>query len=289
MANTNVTTEIWHCYLQKNKPFAVIEVKGRLYNKNLLARATDQVRSALSITNARYGIVTDNEQFFLYDRSLFQQDFLPITFEKIVQKLIEPEKIKINKQDRELVLSIIKEAAYKHLNENNEFLEFIRSKSFLGRIKFDNSTNTYFFDSGEEGISSFENQFFIKMLGEFKETKVCRYSGLNTIFDMLNYLSFRMNGLVGMNDKTEVNYVEYYLNGIKRPLVKEHYNTVMAINNRYITSCSGVDRVDDLTMWRLYSEDAKGTCLVFNVKRNNLNNHVLLQRVKYADFNSPHC
>nr|MDA3905204.1 DUF2971 domain-containing protein [Bacteroidales bacterium] len=189
---------------------------------------------------------------------------------------------------KEHVLSIIKESADKHLAKNRDFLKFIKSKSFLGRIKFDDNTHTFVFDSDESGIFSFENQFFIKMLGEFKEQKVCRYSGLSTIFDMLNFLSFRMNGLVGMNDKTEVNYVENYLNGIKRPLIKEHYNTVRAINNRYITSCSGVDRVDDLTMWRLYANDAKGTCLVFNVKRNNLNNHVLLQKVKYADENGEH-
>ena len=52
-----------------NNPLAIIEVKARFDNKNLLARATDQVRSALTITNARFGIVTDNERFFIYDRS----------------------------------------------------------------------------------------------------------------------------------------------------------------------------------------------------------------------------
>ena len=46
-------------------PLAVIEVKGILENKNLLARATDLLRSALSITNARFGIATDNQTFYL--------------------------------------------------------------------------------------------------------------------------------------------------------------------------------------------------------------------------------
>ena len=43
-----------------------------------------------------------------------------------------------------------------------------------------------------------------------------------------------------------------------------------------------------MTLWRLYSDDAKGVCLVFDVKRNNLNNHVLLQKVKYANEDGKH-
>jgi hypothetical protein len=269
-------------------PLAVIEVKSRLTNKNLLARATDQVRSAVSITNSRFGIVTDNEVFFLYDRRNFEQDFIELSFEEIVKKLITQEKIRIYQEDKRKVLKIIVNSAEKYLGDNYEFVEFIKSKFFLSRIKFDENTNSYYLDSDEEGISSFENQFFIKMLGEFKDTKICRYSSMSTIFDMLNYISFRMNGLVGMNDKTEVNYVENYLNGLNRPLIKEHYNTVIAINNRYITSCSGIDRKDDLTMWRLYAEDAKGVCLIFEVMQKNLNNHILLQKVKYADINGIH-
>ena len=273
---------------KRNNPLAVVEVKARLHNKNLLARAIEQVRSAISITNARFGIITDNEKFFLYDRSRKEEDFLELSFETIVNYLLNAEKIKVEKKDLEEVSKIILNSAEKHLASNQEFQSFIRSKSFLGRIKFDDKSNTYFFSGDDQGISSFENQFFIKMLGEFKDTQICRYTSLKTIFEMLNYISFRMNGLVGMNDKSEVNYVETYLNGIEKPLIKEHHNTIIAINNRYITSCSKVERKDDLTLWRLYSDDAKGVCLVFDVKSNNLNNNVLLQKVKYADEDGKH-
>ena len=269
-------------------PIAVIEIKVNLHNKNLLARATDQVRSALTITNSRFGIVTDSNKYFLYDRSNKELDFIELTFDEVIQRLSNPEKIKVAKKDREQVLQYILQAADKHLSDNLEFQTFIRSKSFLSRIQFDSNSNSYFFSDDEGGISSFENQFFIKMLGEFKETQICRYTSLNTIFDMLNYISFRMSGLVGMNDKSEVNYVETYLNGVEKPLIKEHYNTIIALNNRYITSCTKISRKDDLTLWRLYSDDAKGVCLIFNVKKSSLNNHVLLQKVKYADENGKH-
>lgn len=269
-------------------PLAIIEIKNSLKNKNILARATDQVRSAISITSSRYGIVTDNEVFFLYDRNEREQDFVELPFEIIIGKIVNPERIKILKKDKREVINIITEAANLYLSDNVEFLNFIKSTSFLSRLTFDLRTNSYTFSDGNEGILAFENQFFNKMFGEFTDNKICRYTSLNTIFSMLNYNSFRMNGLVGMNDKSEVNYVDNYLNGVEKPLIKEHYNTIIALNNRYITSCTKFSRKDDLTLWRLYAEDAKGVCLTFQIKKENLSNHILLQRVKYADINGRH-
>jgi hypothetical protein len=273
-------------------PLAVVEVKN-LQNENLLARATSILRSALSITNARFGIATDNETFYLYDRNEKDRDFFVITFDEIIKRLLNPEKVQVVKKDKEDILNIIRKSANTHLQDNSEFMSFIESELFLSRITFDQNSNSYIFSDNKEGIS-FENHFFNKMFGEFTDKQICRYTGLKTIFDMFSYLSFRMSGLVGMNDKSEVNYVENYLNkdngaiSVDKPLIKEHHNTIIAINNRYITSCSKIERKDDLTLWRLYSDDAKGVCLVFDVKKNNLNKHVLLQKVKYADQDGNH-
>ena len=293
--DTNLLKRRFDIVIYKNvHPLVVIEVKNSLINKNLLARATDQVRSALSITNSRFGIATDNETFYFYDRNNKDLDFIHLSFDEIINRIINPEKVTIAKKNREDIWNAIVESANRHLKDNVEFLSFIKSKSFLNRVQFDQNSNSYYFSDSDGGITSFENQFFNKMFGEFKDTQICRYTGLNTIFDMLSYLSFRMSGLVGMNDKSEVNYVENYLTrdnsniGVEKPLIKEHHNTIIALNNRYITSCSKIQRKDDLTLWRLYADDAKGVCLVFNVKKKNLNNHVLIQKVKYADAKGNH-
>lgn len=275
-------------------PVAVIEIKNSLESKKLLSIATSQVRSAISIINARFGIITDNEKFYLFDRNKNELDFRSTSFNDIIIQLVNPETIKVEKQDREVVLKIIIDAANKHLKKNQEFLSFISGTSFLSRILFDYNSNTYFFSDDDGGITAFENQFFNKMFGEFKESQICRYTSFNSIYEMLNSVSFRMNGLVGMNDKSEVNYVESYLNKgsdqitIEKPLYKEHYNTIIAINSRYITSCTTIKRKDELTLWRLYSDDAKGVCLVYEIRQRNLNKHVLLQKVKYADENGKH-
>ena len=54
---------------KRNYPLVVCEIKSSLRNKSTLAGTTDQVRSSISITNARFGVVTDNEVFYIYDRN----------------------------------------------------------------------------------------------------------------------------------------------------------------------------------------------------------------------------
>lgn len=271
-----------------NNPFAVFEIKSSLSNKNTLARATDQVRSSLSITNARFGIVTDNETFYIYDRNEKENDFIEVSFDEVIGKITNVKNVRINRKVKRQILSIIKESAQIHLSQNSEILDFLKDEKIISKIKFDSNRNSFYFEDRLKNIKSFENQFFNKIFGEFLETKICRYTTLDTLFSMLNYISFRMNGLVGMNDKSEVNYVDNYLNGVERPLSKMHHNTVIALNKRYITSCSKINRKDELTLWRLYADDGTGVCLVFNIKRENLNDKVLIQRVKYADQNGNH-
>lgn len=272
-------------------PLAVVEVKGSFTNKNILARATDQVRSALTITSARFGIATDGIAFYFYDREKFKDDFVAISFDDLVLKLVDLKRVNITERDKEKVAEIIISVMTRHLsarNKWNKLNDLLNNKSLISNIDFDHNANAFYFLTKDAGINSFENQFFMRMFGQFADKTICRYTTLNTIFNMLNCLSFRMTGLVGMNDRSEVNYVEAYLDGNDKPLIKQHHSSISAINNRYITSCTNIENRDDLTLWRLYADDSRGVCLVFNIVDMNLNSHVLLQKVKYADEDGKH-
>jgi hypothetical protein len=270
-------------------PIAVVEVKTRIRdNKNLLARATDQVRSALSITKARFGVVTDGNIFYFFDRNRREEDFREVQLNIIINSLVDIPEVKITQEDKNNVVRILQDALKTHLSDSKELREFLAEGRLRSNVKFDKKSSVYHF-TDDSGLDAFENQMYQKMFGKFEEKEICRYTSLNTLFSMLNYISFRMSGLVGMNDKTEVNYVETYLSGgVERPLSKAHHNTVSAVINRYITSCSSIDKVDDLTLWRLYADDSKGVCLVFDTRLSNLNSYILLQKVKYADANHIH-
>ncbi len=103
---------------------------------------------------------------------------------------------------------------------------------------------------------------------------------------MLRYNSFRMNCLVGMNDPTEVNYVENYITGANRDYTQAPWQTVDAYNRRFISSCSLM--ADNLTHWRLYAEDAKGVCLVLRIQEENLESKFLLKKINYGKRGNIH-
>lgn len=268
-------------------PFAVFEFKE---DKNQINLEAKFILSALKITKARYGIFVVRNEYYLLDKGNRFEKLEKINFETLINYLNNPTSIFLSVDIKKEIEKVI----YNRVNEfivNNQkhyFLSFLENSNLFEKIQFNPNSNSFGFVDNNNGLESFENQFFNHLLGEFKEAKICRYTSLKSLFTSLNVSTFRMNGLVGMNDKTEVNYVDDYLNDAPIPFQKLHHNTVSAINKRYISSCSLQSMADNLTMWRLYGDDCKGVCLFYKVNKLNLNNHTLLQKVSYADKNGTH-
>jgi len=95
-----------------------------------------------------------------------------------------------------------------------------------------------------------------------------------------------MNGLVGMNDTTEVNYADNYVFGTNRDFAVAPWQTIDSYNRRFISSCSLKN--DDLTQWRLYADDCKGVSLVFNVKNTNYQGHFEVKKINYGEVDKSH-
>ena len=83
-----------------------------------------------------------------------------------------------------------------------------------------------------------------------------------------------MNGIVGMNDTSEIDYFDDYC------FTSKNKPSYQRLNNLFLSSCSLLN--DDLTMWRLYGDDAKGVCLVFEI-RPDMQKEFMLQMVSYAN------
>ena len=266
-------------------PLAVIEVKTKISsNKNRLAIGFDQVRSALSITNARFGVVTDNEIYYFYDKSS-KEDFKIASYNEIIVFINQRVVPEFNQDDFQGIGDIFRNTAKTFLSDNLGLKELLEKNSFVRKVIFDTSSNVFCFDHKNFSKSLFEDRIFSQLVGEFHDTKICRYCSFDAIFSTIDYLTFRLNGIVGMNDKTEINYVDTYIENVEKPISSLHHNTVSAINRRYITSCSQIKNKDDLTLWRLYGEDAKGSCLIFKVNHDKVTDKVLLRKVKYAGMN----
>lgn len=120
------------------------------------------------------------------------------------------------------------------------------------------------------------------LIGELEMDKaVYRYTSLDTLFVMLNKGTYRLNGIVGMNDKSEIDYFD------KECPIDNSGSSVRQLNETYLSSCSSLK--DDLTMWRLYGDDAKGVCLEFEMTpQEKRYNNFILAPVNYAKRRGEH-
>uniref|UniRef100_UPI00404A69CC DUF2971 domain-containing protein n=1 Tax=Flavobacterium sp. TaxID=239 RepID=UPI00404A69CC len=270
---------------RKSNPYAVFEFSQKTSKQDDFQRRKSILFNALKITKARFGIIVEDNSNILFDKGNRLEEHQTTSFEELIKTLLNPKPISFDK--------FLKEHFAEHIitlasNLNSHFIEFLKTSKLADKIQFDKDSNTIIFSDNNQGLSSFENKFFNHLLGDFNDKYICRYTSLETIYQSLNGVSYRMSGIVGMNDKTEVNYVDTYLDGFEKPISKLHHKSVSALNNRYITSCTLHSNKDNLTMWRLYADDSKGTCLVFKTRGKKLNNHVLLQKVSYANEHGIH-
>ena len=149
-------------------------------------------------------------------------------------------------------------------------------------IEFNNKE--YWFDSKTE------IRFMAELLngeGEMPST-LYRYTSARTLKRIFNNekesenLRHSMSSLVTMNDTTEMDYANKYLKEkgvetITKDLEKERKESIHA----YITSLS--DKEDDLTLWRLYGDSAKGISIEYEVPQNIDSSYFMLARVSYAN------
>jgi len=119
--------------------------------------------------------------------------------------------------------------------------------------------------------------------GKDDELRICRFSTLDSLFSTLRYMKFRMNGLPGMNDKNEGLFAWNIINDPYSMPTDEIKRRKELINNAYIVSFSSEKKIDDLTQWRLYGDDAKGVCCVYTVKKDMIKDRFFLHPVNYIE------
>ena len=91
-----------------------------------------------------------------------------------------------------------------------------------------------------------------------------------------------MSSLITMNDSTELDYANNYLkgNGLDIGLESLEYERNESIH-AYITSLTTLK--DDLTLWRLYGDEAKGVCIEYEVPEGIHSTGFIFAWVSYAE------
>lgn len=123
-----------------------------------------------------------------------------------------------------------------------------------------------------------EDLFFRKLLPTKRIGNMCRYATIESAFRLLKDKKQNMCNILCMNDKSEGIYADKIVFG-RAPDSKE--KAFAESDNCYIVSMMDNSMEDNLTMWRLYGDDAKGVCISYGNKKTLMNNF-FLARISYG-------
>ena len=244
---------------ENNDPCCIINVKINLQKLGIIIAK----RTALNLVDkihARFAVITDGEKYFFFDRADTDAGFKEKDFSEIIENILGfSQEIDSNKQ--------------KVCTYFNEIFD-------IKKLKLRNE-DVYFHDN-KFTIKYRKECQLIKTLFKFKKLPrfIYRYTSLNTVVEIFQEEKIRMYGIAGMNDSSEVDYIEkiLYDNNDKRLLDPE-------INKLFIMSCSDNEE-DNLTQWRLYGNDAKGVCIEFELQEKKSSDFIC-QKIKYLNEDDP--
>lgn len=262
---------------RKGVPRFVVEVKLSIHSKH----GVDTLLRNMASCQVSYGILTDGKEYFLY-----------VGFSSGLHKKMALEEIKniidnntsyASQEDNVSIPELRKKIM--EAIPSIENIEYDAAKDNLNRVKGHlqhlNDTD-FILSSGyiEFSSDSIEDKFFMVLLGEYNDDQVCRYTTSTSLYLTLKDSKHNMCNIVCMNDKGESSYADHYTH-TETPLREER---IKEINRAFILSLSEIINEDDLTMWRLYADDAKGVCLRYE-RNNNVRNmeNFFFAKVSYAD------
>lgn len=142
-------------------------------------------------------------------------------------------------------------------------------------IEYDSQESSYIYLSDDE-----EREFFKILLGTYNKGDLVKYGSARAIENILQYKTMNMCSIACMNDPREGIYANDYMEIEPR---EEDKSNVAFI----ISGCQG-ELDDNLTMWRLYGDDAKGVSIKFNIQTEKLNNEFYLAPISYSENEETH-
>lgn len=267
------------------KTIAAIEIKSKdKLSKALVSFTTD----FYFLFKTRYFIYTDGEKFFVFDRLSNPKISIKTDIEGFIKRMISRTTLfrisEVKDKASKIIIDVLEDNLVKFPQLEGLLIEF--KKSLRSQLKL-SSEYLFYFENSKTDINSFEYQLFKKLLNNQIPDVIYRYCAFSRAFQIVDDNKIAMLGLPGMNDTTEPNYIDNYLNGANEVPWEMAPQSRAALNRRFIMSCTTLP--DDLMQWRLYGEDGKGACLKFETKQTlKTSQKFYLGEVKYANEYGEH-
>ena len=161
----------------------------------------------------------------------------------------------------------------------NNVKSYFRKEKVLEHIQFDKNGQFFHLSRDIRKMRNFENSFFQMIIQEVSQGELLyRYTTLDTLFATINHRTIRLNGLAGMNDKSEIKYVEEIIDEDFEPY--KTLKDIEELNRRFILCSSTLP--DDLMQWRLYGDDCKGACMVFEYAKTKNIPGLQVRKINYG-------
>ena len=243
--------------------------------------------------NSYYYVVLKNDNFYCkekpYCKESIKDPVNKFSFSNTPPyHSIEKKTLNINE-----LIDLIKNSDNKHSITPNEVQDCIKQCANTYNIDLSSiissiTKENYGYNNHEIWLDRTTEMQLIKTLLNDKEipNSIYRYTSAETLIRIFNNegVLHSMSSLIAMNDTTEMDYTDNYLKKAGVHISENEFrnrknNSVHA----YITSLT--DLKDDLTLWRLYGDNAKGICIEYEVPNHIESSGFVLAWVSYADKN----
>ena len=236
-------------------PVAVFEVKSFPQAWVMRKQLDFSLSRTFETQKVRYSIVTDGKEFWMWSNG--NPEYIETDFDNVLETINNGLPVLGEIPSVEQINSTILEIATKvRLKQRSAIKSFVEKPRTRSLFKTDANTGKIEFST-----PSAEDAFFTHLLNDKIPTKLCRFTTRHNLFLLLKDGKQNMCSIVCMNDKSEETYADKKI-GCDDSWDKVHLEN----NNCFILSMMPQEKSDDLTMWRLYGDDAKGVCLNYEIK-----------------------
>ena len=263
------------------KPVAVFDLKRYPQAWVVHKQLDTSLQRSFDIQGIRYSVLTDGDDFWMWSQD--NREYMKTDFDSVLDAIEKGLPILGDIPTvAEISQSITDAAAIVKLKQGNAIRAFIEKPRTRSLFKTDSATGKIEFST-----PSAEDAFFKFLLNGHIPTKLCRFTTRHNLFLLLKDGKQNMCSIVCMNDKSEETYADKKI-GWDESWGKVHLDN----NNCFILSLMPQDKSDDLTMWRLYGDDAKGVCLNYEIKEKQrgrkLNGDFYISAISYGESEKVH-
>ena len=255
------------------RPFIIIEDKNSKNSKRY-KKVDYEIARIQDYLGIKWSILLDDDIFYL--RPLLGDFKKHRNVLEIAQIISSENTFHVNPLAKDKYFEVLKQRISEHLNLSQKK----RITDFVDGLDVND------IEIANDGIcltTAKETEFFMSLLKPVEKKELWRYTTKNSLFLMLRDHNQNMLSLNCMNDISEIDYADKYIDTETCVLRK----SIDEANKVFILSCCDETKSDDLMMWRLYAQDAEGVSLCYHLYSNKIDNdYFYLAHVCYGQKDS---